>query len=93
MVTITGVDLSQDQRHAKIFFTVLGDPAQVALAEEGLQRASGFLRTRLASALHLRVMPELHFAYDASVERGLRLSRLIDEAVGKPAKDHRRGGR
>ncbi|HWQ39395.1 MAG TPA: 30S ribosome-binding factor RbfA [Burkholderiales bacterium] len=93
MLTITGVELSRDQRCAKVFFTVLGEEAQVALAQEGLQRASGFLRSRLAAALRLRVMPELHFTYDASVAQGARLSRLIDEAVGKSRKDKRRRGR
>ena len=46
-----------------------------------LQHAAGFLRTRLAQMLKLRTIPELHFVYDASVERGIRLSKLIDEAV------------
>jgi ribosome-binding factor A len=82
LVTLTGVEVSPDHRHAKIFFTVLGDSSQVRLASEGLARAAGFLRARLASTLRLRVMPELHFVYDESVARGARLSQLIDEAVG-----------
>jgi len=83
LVTLTGVDLSPDQSHAKVHFTVL--PAeQVEQALEGLQRAAGFLRSTLAKRLSTRTVPELHFAYDESVERGVRLSRLIDEAV-KPA--------
>ncbi|HYC35481.1 MAG TPA: 30S ribosome-binding factor RbfA [Usitatibacter sp.] len=79
LVTLTGVELSRDQSHAKVFFTVLGADAEEAL--EGLQRASGFLRSELAHRLTIRKVPELHFAYDESVERGMRLSRLIDEAV------------
>jgi ribosome-binding factor A len=82
LVTLTGVEISTDHRHAKIFFTVLGDSRQVELASEGLGHAAGFLRARLASAMRLRVMPELHFVYDESVEHGARLSQLIDEAVG-----------
>ena len=84
LVTLTGVELSRDQSHAKVFFTVLGAASAADEALEGLQRAAGFLRSQLAHRLTTRKVPELHFAYDDSVERGVRLSRLIDEAV-KPA--------
>jgi ribosome-binding factor A len=86
MVTLTGVELSQDQSHAKVFFTVLGPPAAGDDALEGLQHASGFLRSRLSHELTTRKVPELHFAYDESVERGVRLARLIDEAVNPTPK-------
>lgn len=79
LVTITGVEVAGDYSHAKIFFTRLD--GKNAEAQQGLEHASGFLRSRLAHSLKLRVMPQLHFVYDASVERGSRLSKLIDEAV------------
>ncbi len=82
LVTLTGVELSRDQSHAKVYFTVLGGAAEAGACLEGLSRASGFLRTNLAHKLTTRKVPELAFAYDESVERGVRLSRLIDEAVG-----------
>ena len=90
LVTITGVELSRDHSHAKVFFTVLG--ADSAPALEGLTRAAGFLRSELSHRLTTRKVPELHFAFDESVERGVRLSRLIDEAVAPaaPAKPRRR---
>ena len=79
LVTITGVEVASDYSHAKIFFTRLdGNQAD---AQRGLERASGFLRSRLAHSMKLRVMPQLHFVYDASVERGSHLSQLIDQAV------------
>jgi len=84
MVTLTGVEVSRDQSHAKVFFTVLGPEAAAREAGEGLSRAAGFLRSQLAHRLSTRSVPELHFEHDESVERGMRLSRLIDEAV-KPA--------
>ncbi len=92
MITLTGVEVSNDYRHAKIFFTTLGGPEIVLQAQQGLQRASGFLRSQLARGLKLRIVPELHFVHDESVERGVRLSKLIDEAVAsrmpaKPGKD------
>ena len=84
MVTLTGVEVSRDQSHAKVFFTVLGPEGAAREAGEGLSRAAGFLRSQLAHRLSTRSVPELHFEHDESVERGVRLSRLIDEAV-KPA--------
>ena len=89
LVTLTGVDLSHDQSHAKIYFTVLGSASDAADTCEGLQRAAGFLRSGLAHKLTTRTVPQLTFAYDESVERGVRLSRLIDEAV-KPQPPARR---
>lgn len=79
-VTLTDVEVSQDYRHAKVFFTVLGDENVVEKAKEGLDSAAGFLRSGLAGGLRLRIVPELHFVYDVSVARGDHLSRLIDLA-------------
>ena len=90
LVTLTGVEMSRDQSHAKVFFTVLGAPSAARDAGEGLQHAAGFLRTQLAHRLTTRKVPELHFEFDESVERGVRLSRLIDEAVAPPPKPARR---
>ena len=71
--------MAGDYSHAKIFFTRLD--GKHAEAQEGLDRASGFLRKQLSRSLKLRIMPQLHFVYDASVERGSSLSQLIDQAV------------
>ena len=81
MVTLTAVELSRDHRHAKVFFSLLGDEAAVQTTLDGLVKASGFLRSRLAKGLRLRVVPELHFVHDRSIETGMRLSSLIDAAV------------
>ena len=82
MITLTGVDVSPDLSHAKVFFTTLSE-AHVAEAHEGLTRAAGFLRSQLARRIKLYTTPELRFVYDESVERGDRLSRLIDSASPK----------
>ncbi len=84
MVTLTGVEISRDQSHAKVWFTTLGSADEARACGEGLARAAGFLRAGLAHRLTTRTVPELHFAYDESIERGARLSRLIDEAVAPP---------
>lgn len=79
LVTITDVEVASDYSHAKIFFTRLDGKHDEA--QQGLESASGFLRRQLAHSIKLRVMPQLHFVYDASVERGSHLSQLIDQAV------------
>ena len=79
LVTITGVDVAGDYSHAKVYFTRLDGKQEEALL--GLERAAGFIRSQLARSIKLRVMPQLHFVYDSSVERGSHLSQLIDQAV------------
>ena len=82
MVTITSVDVSPDLSHAKIFFTIL-EKEKLAETSAGLKRSAGFLRSQLAKRVKLYTTPELRFVYDESVERGDRLSRLIDSALQK----------
>ena len=80
-VTLTGVDLTPDYAVATVWFTVLpSDDAAVARALEGLHRAALFLRGRVGRALRIHTTPELCFVIDRSVERGLAMSQLIDEA-------------
>jgi ribosome-binding factor A len=83
MVNLTGVEVDRDYVHAKIFYTTLGSKEDNFLVEKGLLHATGFLRTTLAHRMRLRSVPQLHFIYDESVERGVRLSQLIDEAVAQ----------
>jgi ribosome-binding factor A len=77
MVTITSVDVSPDLSHAKVFFTIF-DKEKLKETSEGLKRSAGFLRSQLARRVTLYTTPQLRFEYDESVERGDRLSRLID---------------
>ena len=86
MVTVTGVEASPDLSHAKIFFTHLAGAEQAASAVEALQHTAGFLRTELSRRLDLYSVPQLHFVYDDSIESGLKLSKLIDEAVADDRK-------
>ena len=87
LITLTGVEVSPDYAHAKVFFTSL-DAEHLKAIETGLKRAAGFLRHELGQRIRLHTIPELHFVYDASVERGVRLSRLIDEALDADQKHH-----
>ncbi len=86
MITLTDVEVTPDGAHAKVFFTVLGDSSRVGEAAAGLQHAAGYLRSQLARSLSVRIVPQLQFKYDPSVERGARLSQLIDQAVAEDTK-------
>lgn len=89
MVTVAGVEVTRDMAHAKVFVTVLTDDAkQLAQSIEVLRHAAGFLRRELARRMLMRSVPELHFVHDESVERGTRLSALIDQAIA--ADDHKK---
>ena len=83
MITLTGVDVSPDFSHAKVFFTCL-NREHLQDATEGLRRAAGFLRSQLAKRIQMYTTPELRFLYDESVERGDHLSRLIDSTKNRP---------
>jgi ribosome-binding factor A len=77
-VTVTGVETSADLRHATVYVSVLGDDATREASLEGLRSAHGFLQARVAKELRLKNTPTLTFAYDDSVDRGMRISELVD---------------
>ena len=76
-VTITGAEVTPDLRHARVFFTVLGEPDQRDETAKALNRAAGFIRSEFAQRAELRYVPDLRFEYDTAVERGLRISQLL----------------
>ena len=82
MLTLTGVEVTPDLAHAKVFFSTLVGGAERADTLAGLQRASGFLRSLLGRRLRTHTTPELHFEFDGSLEKGMELAKLIDDAVG-----------
>ncbi len=86
MVTVTHVDVSNDMAHAKVYFTHLAGREHGDDAVKALSRTAGFLRSQLSHRLKLYTVPQLHFVYDDSIESGMRLSRLIDEAVAEDRK-------
>ena len=77
-VTVTGVKTSPDLRHARVYVSVLGDEQARTATLEGLHSAHGFLQRRVATELTLKHTPTLAFEYDPSVERGMRISQLLD---------------
>jgi ribosome-binding factor A len=78
-VTVTGVETSSDLREARVFVSVLGTERRRERTLEGLAAAHGVLQARLGRELRMKRTPQLAFEYDPTVERGVRMSQLIDE--------------
>ncbi|MDR1274863.1 MAG: 30S ribosome-binding factor RbfA [Candidatus Accumulibacter sp.] len=81
MISLTSVEVSADYAHAKIFFSTLDTSERVPEILAGLEKASGFLRRELGKRISTHLTPQLHFIFDASIERGAELSELIRQAI------------
>jgi len=81
-VTVTGVRASPDLRQARVFVSVLGSERKREASLAGLAAAHGVLQARIARELRMKRTPQLAFEYDPSVERGVRMTQLIDELAG-----------
>ncbi|MDQ3951179.1 MAG: 30S ribosome-binding factor RbfA [Gemmatimonadota bacterium] len=93
LVTVTGVDVTRDLRHAKVFVSIMGSDAERQATLEGLDSAAGHLRTRIGRALRLRVAPEITFRYDESIARAAKIEALLAELrVPPPSGDDQQRG-
>ncbi|NMB11117.1 MAG: 30S ribosome-binding factor RbfA [Firmicutes bacterium] len=78
-VTVTDAEVSRDLRHVKIFVSVLGDEESRRTSLEGLERATGYIRSELGQRIRLRHTPEIVFRWDESLERGARISKILQD--------------
>ena len=76
-VTLTGINLSNDLKNARIFFSVLGNESDVKQALNGLDSAKGFIKRELGSGLELRYIPDIIFDHDPTLATGNRLEQLF----------------
>jgi ribosome-binding factor A len=79
MVTVTGVEVTRDLQEARVYVSVLGGENKRQETLRGLESARGVLQSRINRELSLRRTPQLTFHYDDTVERGVRMTKLIDE--------------
>ncbi len=90
MVTVVDVEVTRDLSLAKVYVTLLtGDEEARATSVAILNEAAGVLRKFLGRRLRLRSIPQLHFHYDQSIEKGAELSALIDAAVASDRKQNK----
>ena len=81
MVSVTSAEVTRDLRYAKIYVSVLGSEEEKENALKALKSAQGFIRREIGHRLKLRYTPELVFHLDNSIERGVYITRLIDETL------------
>lgn len=84
-VTITDVDVSQDTRYAKVYYSVLGSEQDKASAARGLESAAGWVSHELGRRLRTKNTPHITFVYDPSLERGEHMAQLLDEVKQREA--------
>ena len=92
LVSITGVRVSRDLAHAKVYFSLLGRDEDVGPAQTALTRAAGRLRSELARTMTARTVPALEFLYDASLAEGARMDELIAAARARDERGRDGGG-
>lgn len=78
-VTVTGVDLSADLRHAKVFISAMGSEREKRETLEALNHASGWIRHELGQRIRMKFLPEIVFRTDTSLDYGERIDRLLDD--------------
>lgn len=88
LISMTAVEVSRDLAYARIYVTLMGDPAERVERVAELNRAAPLLRRELGRRMRIRTVPKLEFRYDEVVERGARLSALIDAAVAADVERH-----
>ncbi len=79
LVTVTGVDVTRDLRHAKVYVSVMGSDAERAATSDGLASVATHLRSRIGRALRLRLAPEISFHLDESIARAARIESLLSQ--------------
>jgi ribosome-binding factor A len=84
-VTVTAVEVTKDLEHATVWVSILGSEKAREQTLRALEGAAGVLQSRINRDLHMRRTPHLRFTYDAAVERGVHMSRLIDELAPSDA--------
>jgi ribosome-binding factor A len=89
-VTVTGVKTSPDQRHAKVYVSVLGKQAEREATMKALDKSRGFLQARINASLHMKRTPQLEFVYDGTLDNALHIEKLMkreEEVLGSEAPD------
>jgi ribosome-binding factor A len=90
-VTVTSVETSPDLRTAKVFVSVFGDEEEREATLEGLRSSHGLLQSRIAAETRMKRTPTVTFHYDDTIEKGVRISRLLEEEQVEEPPDEEQG--
>ena len=86
-VTLSGIEMSQDLKHAKIYYSVLGEEQEVQNAQQGLDSAKGFIKREAGHRLNLKYVPEIQFRHDPSLDNGDYMERLFRKMKTEESSD------
>lgn len=78
-VTLTGISLSNDLKHARVYYSVLGDKSEIERSQNGLDSAKGYIKREIGRRLNLRYMPDIIFEHDPTLETGNQIERLFEK--------------
>ena len=81
-VTLTGIRLSDDLKHAKVYYSVMGEEDEVKVAQAGLDSAKGFIKREIGMRMELRYVPDIIFVFDPSLRWSSRIDELLEEIRG-----------
>jgi ribosome-binding factor A len=76
-VTLTGIRVSNDLKHAKVYFSLIGDEQAVMEVQEGLESAKGFIKREIGQRMELKYVPDIVFKHDPSLATGERMEKLF----------------
>ena len=76
-VTFTGIRMSKDLKHARVFYSIIGDAREILEAQSGLDSARGFVKREIACRMELKYVPDVVFKHDPSLEKGESLEKLF----------------
>jgi ribosome-binding factor A len=83
-ITITDVELTDDLRYAKVFYSVLGDEKERMESQKGLERAKGFIQREIGKRIRLKHIPQIVFRYDHTTEKAARIEQLLKQVRTEP---------
>lgn len=86
-VTVTGIHLSDDLKHAKVYYSVIGDANDIKMAQAGLDSAKGFIKREIGMRMELRYVPDLIFVYDPSLKWSSRVDEILEQIKGAEDKE------
>jgi len=92
-LTVTKVELTDDLRYARIYFSVLGEDKDKMLALKGLKSAKGYIKGLLSDRINLRFMPDIEFKIDESLEHTKKIYGILDKLKKEKKKDGERNSR
>ena len=87
--TITGIHLSDDLKNARIYYSVIGDRADIRNTQAGLDSAKGFIKREISLRMNLKYMPEIVFKHDPTLEMGTQMEKLFDKIKSEESTEDR----